>query len=80
MEERIRGFRTWLFIEVSNSLNELISSLRLQNSKVKNVYMNYRPAEGRGKVEYSGMASVWFGISKSLQNLEEYVDIDYDRW
>ena len=23
------------------------------------------------------MASVWFGISKSLQNLEEYVDIDY---
>ena len=39
--------------------------------------MNYRPLEGRGKVEYSGMASVWFGISKSLQNLEEYVDIDY---
>ncbi len=23
------------------------------------------------------MASVWFGISKSLQKLEEYVDIDY---
>ncbi len=23
------------------------------------------------------MASVWFGISKSLQNLEEYVEIDY---
>ena len=29
-KERIRGFRTWLFIEVSNSLNELISGLRLQ--------------------------------------------------
>ncbi|PEC20102.1 immunity 22 family protein [Bacillus cereus] len=28
-------------------------------------------------MEYSGMVSVWFGISKSLQNLEEYVDIDY---
>ncbi|WP_242314599.1 immunity 22 family protein [Bacillus cereus group sp. BfR-BA-01355] len=28
-------------------------------------------------MEYSGMASFWFGISKSLQNLEEYVDIDY---
>ena len=39
--------------------------------------MNYRPARGGGKVEYSEMASVWFGISKSLQNLEEYVDIDY---
>ncbi|WP_142315568.1 immunity 22 family protein [Bacillus wiedmannii] len=39
--------------------------------------MNYRPARWGGKVEYSGMASVWFGISKSLQNLEEYVDIDY---
>ena len=38
-----------LFIEVSNSLNELISSLRLQNSKVKNVYMNYRPARGAWK-------------------------------
>jgi len=39
--------------------------------------MNYRPARWGGKVEYSGMVSVWFGISKSLQNLEDYVDIDY---
>lgn len=28
-------------------------------------------------MEYSGMVSVWFGVSKSLQHLEEYVDIEY---
>lgn len=28
-------------------------------------------------MEYSGMVSVWFGVSKSFENLEEYVDIEY---
>ncbi|GLI82623.1 hypothetical protein ANABIO32_03100 [Rossellomorea marisflavi] len=28
-------------------------------------------------MEYSGVASVWFGVSKSFENLEEYVDIEY---
>ncbi|MDG5471398.1 immunity 22 family protein [Jeotgalibacillus sp. ET6] len=28
-------------------------------------------------MEYSGMASVWFGVSKSFEILEEYVDIEY---
>lgn len=28
-------------------------------------------------MEYSGMVSVWFGDSKSFENIEEYVDIEY---
>lgn len=28
-------------------------------------------------MEYSGMVSVWFGVSKSFENLEKYVDIEY---
>ncbi|MGG1221032.1 immunity 22 family protein [Priestia endophytica] len=28
-------------------------------------------------MEFDGMVSIWFGISESLQNLEEYVDIKY---
>jgi hypothetical protein len=28
-------------------------------------------------MEYSGVVSVWFGVSKSFENLEEYVDIEY---
>ncbi|KWW21740.1 hypothetical protein AS888_04330 [Peribacillus simplex] len=28
-------------------------------------------------MEYSGVVSVWFGVSKSFENLEEYVDIKY---
>lgn len=30
-----------------------------------------------GIMEYSGMVSVWFGISESFEKLEEYVDIEY---
>lgn len=28
-------------------------------------------------MEYSSMVSVWFGVSKSFEDLEEYVDIEY---
>ncbi|MFF2342700.1 immunity 22 family protein [Bacillus mycoides] len=28
-------------------------------------------------MEYSVMVSVWFGVSKSFESLEEYVDIEY---
>ena len=28
-------------------------------------------------MEYSGVVSVWFGVSRSFENLEEYDDVDY---
>ncbi|MED3728513.1 immunity 22 family protein [Priestia filamentosa] len=28
-------------------------------------------------MEFDGIVSVWFGVSESFQNLEEYVDIEY---
>ncbi|KYG26215.1 immunity 22 family protein [Priestia endophytica] len=30
-------------------------------------------------MEFYGMVSVWFGVSESFQNLEEYVDIGYTK-
>jgi hypothetical protein len=34
---------------------------------------------GSDNMEFYGMVSVWFGVSESFQNLEEYVDIGYTK-
>jgi hypothetical protein len=35
---------------------------------------------GSGNMGFYGMVSVWFGVSESFQNLEEYVDIGYTKY